>query len=173
MSVALGVYLPVALVSAAWIFWAEGVDELVVRSLGTSPLWDAGLGLVVGLFFVGLSRLASRTGRWRRLEDTLSEHLGPLRPVTCIVLAATSSVGEELAFRAALQPTVGLLAATLLFALAHVPFHRDLALWPLFAFVVGGAFGLLFEGTGAALAPTVAHFTVNALNLWWLAGRSS
>ena len=75
ISVALGVYLPIALASAAWIAWVGGLDELFARALGSAPLWGVAIGLVVGLFFVGLSRLASRTGWWRRLEDALSEHI--------------------------------------------------------------------------------------------------
>jgi membrane protease YdiL (CAAX protease family) len=39
-------------------------------------------------------------------------------------------------------------------------------LWTLFAAVAGGLFGALTVWRGNLLAPMVAHFVVNAVNLW-------
>jgi hypothetical protein len=80
-------------------------------------------------------------------------------------LAFSSAIGEELLFRAVLQPELGLLASSLLFALVHVPFERDLLLWPLFAFAVGLLLGALFWWSGAVMASVSLHMVVNLLNL--------
>jgi membrane protease YdiL (CAAX protease family) len=83
----------------------------------------------------------------------------------CEVIAASSSIGEELLFRAVLQDRLGIGIATALFALAHFPAERDLWPWPVVALPMGLLFGGLYEWTGAALAPIVAHAVINLLNL--------
>jgi membrane protease YdiL (CAAX protease family) len=110
---------------------------------------------------------ASAAGR--ALRDALAGLLGRPGAVACLVLAAVSGFAEEAFFRGALQPRVGLVAASLLFGLAHFVPRRALLPWCAFAFAAGLCFGGLFEATGNLVAPVVAHCTVNALNLRWLA----
>ena len=94
-------------------------------------------------------------------------------PLALILLMAcvVAPLGEELFFRGALQPSVGLLVASLLFGLAHLLPSWPLVLWSLFAALAGLLFGLLYEATGSLVAPVVAHVLVNALNLRWLVRR--
>jgi membrane protease YdiL (CAAX protease family) len=101
----------------------------------------------------------------------LGAALGPLSTRDCLVLALLSGIAEEALFRAALQPDVGLVAASLLFGLAHLAPRRELAPWTLFAVAAGLLFGALFDATGNLVAPCVAHFLVNAINLRRLAPR--
>ena len=107
------------------------------------------------------------------MSDALGSLLGPISGRTCLCLAVTSGLGEELLFRAAIQPELGLLATSLLFGVVHWPVQRDLVLWPVFAFVVGLLLGWLFLVTGAVIAPAVAHGTVNLINLRHLSRRGS
>jgi membrane protease YdiL (CAAX protease family) len=130
------------------------------------PLRDAGLGALAGALVVGITRLATRHTDWgQALARTLASALGPLSLVECVVLAAVSGVVEEALFRGALQPHVGLLAASALFAAAHFLPRRELLPWTAFAFLAGLLLGALFEHTGNLLAPIVAHALVNAVNL--------
>ncbi|HXK23857.1 MAG TPA: CPBP family glutamic-type intramembrane protease, partial [Myxococcota bacterium] len=78
----------------------------------------------------------------------------------------------EAFFRGALQPRVGLVFASALFAAAHFAPRREFLPWPFFAFAAGLAFGALFDATGNLVAPVVAHAGVNAWNLRWLAMRT-
>jgi membrane protease YdiL (CAAX protease family) len=172
LQVALGFYGPAALGAAAWIAWFHGWPELMLRLVGTSVSLGVGLGVGLGLSLVVATRLAAHLELIDGLAVGLQEHIGPLRVHTCIVLAAASALGEEMLFRAVLQPAVGWLAATLVFALVHLPFDKRLAVWPLFAFAAGGLFGAAYGVTGGVLAPVLAHFVVNALNLIWLARRA-
>jgi membrane protease YdiL (CAAX protease family) len=74
-------------------------------------------------------------------------------------------VGEEMFFRGALLPTIGLFASSAIFALLHIgPKARHLP-WTASSFAVGLLFGAMFEWTGDLTGPIVAHFLVNFLNL--------
>jgi uncharacterized protein len=95
--------------------------------------------------------------------------LGPLTRSEILILAAASSVGEEVFFRGALLPAAGLWASSAIFALLHVGPKLRFLPWTLSSFVAGMVFGQLFLWTGDLGGPVVAHFTVNALNLRYLA----
>jgi hypothetical protein len=161
--------------AVAWRFGADGM--LPWRSSPDGPLpppWlRLGLGLAAGLALVAASRLlTARSHAGRALAEELARLLGPLSEQRAVGFALASGVAEEAFFRGALQPQVGLLAATLLFAAAHFVPRPGLYLWSLFALVAGALFGALFEATGDLLAPALAHVVVNGMNLRWLARRT-
>jgi hypothetical protein len=83
-------------------------------------------------------------------------------------LALVSGVAEELCFRGALWPQLGLVGTSVFFGLCHVLPVRALAGYPVFAFFAGLLFGLLRERTGSVWPCVAAHATVNALNLAWV-----
>ena len=91
--------------------------------------------------------------------------LGRLSTTDIAMLAGGSALGEELLFRGAMQPALGLGLTTVIFGLAHLPPKRSLWPWTLTATVVGLGLGVLYEATQSILAPVVAHFTVNWFNL--------
>jgi hypothetical protein len=160
--------------AVAWRLWADAMLPWRTAPDGAlAPLWlRLGLGAAAGLALVTLSRLATehtRTGR--ALADELQALLGPISERRALGFALASGLAEEAFFRGALQPHVGLLAATVLFAAAHYVPRPGLRVWSLFALVAGGLFGVLFEATGDLLAPALAHALVNGLNLRWLARR--
>jgi len=101
----------------------------------------------------------------------LAEMIGEQPLWVCLWMALFSAVGEEWLFRGVLQPAVGPVWATMLFGAAHVPMERRLWIWPLFALVAGGLFAWLYEYTGGLTGPVVAHFGINAANLYWV-GRT-
>jgi membrane protease YdiL (CAAX protease family) len=130
-----------------------------------SPL----LGVACGLGVVFVSRLCVHRFGWaRRLHRDFRGLLGALGARDVFVLAAASSIGEELLFRGALLPWLGLLPSTIIFALLHIgPGVRFLP-WTASALVVGLVFGWLFQGLGDLGAPIAAHFTINYLNLGYI-----
>jgi hypothetical protein len=171
--VAVGFY--VLLGGIAWVWSALGGESVVyaspaAASRGVRPFTDGLSGALAGVALVVASRgLASRSGAGRELATRLAEAVGPLTGRQALALALVSGLGEELFFRGALQPRVGLVAASLLFGLAHLVPAWPLVLWSLFAAGAGLVFGALFAATGNLLAPCLAHALVNALNLRWLA----
>jgi len=120
----------------------------------------------IGGVVVAASHVAARAApvvdrAWKALEALL----GPVDARAALVLAVCSGVAEELLFRGALWPHLGLAGTTLLFGLVHVLPRRALIVYPVFAAAVGLLFGLLREGSGSVLPPMVAHVVVNATNL--------
>jgi membrane protease YdiL (CAAX protease family) len=123
-------------------------------------------GLAVGLLLVFASRLALYRFDWARaLHRELRHMLFPLTDAEIVVLAAASSVGEEMFFRGALLPVVGVLASSAIFALLHIgPKARHLP-WTVSSFGAGLLFGAMFLWTGDLTGPVLAHFLINFLNL--------
>ncbi len=163
-----GLSLVAILISAG----REDVD--IYRIEGTSTGWMLLLsplvGVALGLLVVGLSRLAVGRYDWARsLHHDFRELLGPLTQREILVLALASSIGEELFFRGALQPWLGIWPQAVLFALLHIGPGMRFLPWTASALVLGATFGLLYRGTGDLGAPIVAHFTINYLNLHFIA----
>lgn len=137
---------------------------------GASPLRDAAAGLAAAFVLIVLSRLwSARTRAGAALSQALAAAVAGLSTGQIGVLALASGIAEEAFFRGALQPVVGLLAASLLFGLAHLAPRRELWAWAPASALAGLALGALFEATGNLLAPALAHAAVNAVNLRWLA----
>ncbi|MFH0900488.1 MAG: CPBP family intramembrane glutamic endopeptidase [Pseudomonadota bacterium] len=127
------------------------------------------VGIAVGMVAVFLTRLCVHRFFWARsLHREFRGLLGVLGGRDIILLAAASSIGEELLFRGALLPWIGLVPSAIVFSLLHVgPGARYLP-WTAQAFVVGMLFGLLFQSLGDLGAPITAHFVINFLNLRYI-----
>jgi len=160
--------------AAAWLWTALTSSSLfyateAARAHGPTPLRDVLVGVLAGLVTVHLSRVFTRRTRsGEAMARGLGAALGPLSVSQCVVLAFVSGIAEEALFRGALQPKVGLVAASVLFGLAHFVPRREFAVWTGTTILAGFMLGLLFQETGNLIAPIVAHFVVNALNLRWL-----
>jgi hypothetical protein len=130
------------------------------------------VGLIVGAASIGVSELLTRkTTLGEGLAELLGESLVGLRIGDAILLALASGLAEEMLFRGALQPAVGIFWASLIFGACHFLPRKELALWSLYAVGMGFAFGALFEWTGQLIAPVTAHVLVNGVNLPRLARR--
>lgn len=150
------------------IFYASA--EAAAR--GPAPWHDLAVGLLAGGLVILLSHELTRRTDWGgQLARTLAAVLGRLAWSQCLVLAVLSGIAEEAFFRGALQPHVGLVAASLLFALAHFAPRRDLLPWTAFSLGAGLLLGGLFDATGNLTAPVVAHALINAVNLRLLSVR--
>jgi membrane protease YdiL (CAAX protease family) len=161
-----GVFVAVAFI---WGLIA-GRPVPVVDSEGGSTWIHVGLGaaigLALGLLVVGLSRLMARHLTWaQNLYRWFAEVLGPLSQRDVFYLALLSSIGEEILFRGAMQPTIGLWITTLIFGLLHIPPKLQLWPWTLMAALLGLLFGLLTLWSGNIAGAVLAHFIINMLNL--------
>ena len=139
---------------------------------GAAPARDILLGLVVGGVVVAVSQgLTSRTEWGEGLARAMGQSLGSLKVSHALVLAVASSLGEEMLFRGALQPSVGWGLASLCFGIVHFVPRREFLPWTLFAIVAGGLLGGLVLFTGNLLASVVAHALINGINLPMLIRR--
>lgn len=166
-SLVIGLYGAMALVG---LLIAAGRGNPDLYRLGSPEGWQllVGpiIGFAVGLGVVWLTRVATRRFQWARdLHGSFRDLLGPLTGHEIMILALASSIGEELLFRGALLPWMGVWLQALVFALLHVGPERRFLPWTLSALVMGLAFGWLAEWTGSLGAPIAAHFAINYLNL--------
>jgi membrane protease YdiL (CAAX protease family) len=145
-------------------------DADIYRLAGRATIWKMAfsplIGIAVGLGVVFVTRLCVHRFAWaRRLHRDFRGLLGNSSPRDILVLAAASSIGEELLFRGALLPWLGIWWSTAIFAVLHIgPGSRFLP-WTVSAFVIGLLFGALFLWLGDLGAPIVAHFAINYINL--------
>ncbi len=82
------------------------------------------------------------------------------------LIAVVSAVGEEILFRGAIQPFLGLFLASCLYGLIQFGPNLALTIWSVMAFARGLLLGWLFMATGSLWPGLVAHL---AYNLWTLA----
>jgi uncharacterized protein len=139
---------------------------------GSDPAVVTGIlgGLAAGLLIVFASRMALYRFEWARaLHRELRHLLFPLSDLEIVVLAVASSVGEEMFFRGALLPSIGVFGSSAIFALLHIGPKVRFLPWTASSFVVGLLFGAMYQWTGDLTGPVVAHFLVNFLNLRHLA----
>jgi membrane protease YdiL (CAAX protease family) len=165
-------YLPVANGAILYLWWTDGPFAVRAHTLGFQPLRDAAVGLAVGLaLFTIQAALTPRVPALRGLAQGLGEAIGRPGWIGCLLVAGASALGEELLFRGVIQERLGLAVGVVAFALAHVPWERRMLPWPLLALGSGLVLGLLYERTGAVVAPFVAHLAVNLLGLRWIGQR--
>lgn len=169
------VYLPMGAAGAAWASLAHGSAWKHPLASGLLPSGALG-GLVAALsafvvaaVTVALTRvLVTRTIWARQLHLELRGTLIGTSTGQIAILALTSALGEELFFRAALQPTLGLAATSVLFGVVHVAPNGNWLTWAVWASVMGLVFGLLYRLTGTLLAPALAHALINYENMQYI-----
>jgi len=170
--VALAVRFYGLLLLAAWLWRSAWLGEPLLYASeaaarrGMDPTRDVTVGLLAAGVVIGLShQLTAHTRAGRSLARGLAGLLGPLAPRHVLALAALSGVAEEAFFRGALQPRVGLVAASVIFGLAHFVPRPEFRVWTVFSLAAGFLLGFLFQATGNLVAPVVAHAVVNGVNL--------
>ncbi len=169
------VYAPMGAVGFAWARIARGAvlttpknawlsqDSSVALSMGCA------LALLVVVITVWSTRvLVARTQWARALHRELRITLVGSSAGQLAVLASLSAFAEELFFRAALQPVVGLVAASCAFGLVHVSPRGTGVAWTAWALLMGLVFGVLFEASGSLIVPIVAHALINYENMQYI-----
>jgi membrane protease YdiL (CAAX protease family) len=158
---ALAVYLPM-LASGAFLRppGTLAIGDPVPLAAGLAAAVLLGAAVVLGSRWV-----SRRTGWGRRMHGEFHAILRGLDSQRILLLSLLSAGGEEVLFRGVLQPRIGLLLATLLFAALHFPVRRALLPWTGFAFVLGLALGGLTEAAASLWPAIVLHFLVNYFNL--------
>jgi uncharacterized protein len=157
-------------IGAAGLVWARMRGEPNVwrypGHAAPQTVFGALTGVFIGLGFVFVSRLTVHRFEWARsLHRDFRSRLYPLSTYELVVLAGASSVGEEVFFRGALLPVVGVFLSSALFALLHIGPRLRYLPWTLSSLLAGLVFGQLFVWSGDLTGPLLAHFTVNFLNL--------
>jgi membrane protease YdiL (CAAX protease family) len=160
---AIKIYCVLFVLALVWIFFRgrlsgelfvdirlEHLPRTILLTLGTSSA------------MVALSLYCSRNFIWaRQLEEEFAKFLVPMKLWEIAAIGILSGVAEEMFFRGALQPSVGLIPASLAFGLAHLVPRHPFWNWSLYATFAGFLLGCLFELTLHLLPVMVAHGLTN------------
>lgn len=150
--------------------WMPSLSGAMGASFAPAFLVACGLAVALGfLLFRWAALLWSRAAR--TLESEFGEIIGGQRKWECLFLALLSAVAEEYVFRGWLQTVAGVWIASAAFGILHWPINRNYAMWPVFAFAAGLAFGGLTLWTGNLIAAVTAHAVYNAVALWRITDR--
>ena len=171
----LGLYGGMALLAV--LISAGRSDPDIYRLDEARPTWWLALSLVIGFVLavavVVASRVAvARTAWAQTMHRDFRAMLGDVPAREIFLLAVASSIGEELLFRGALMPWIGVWWQAAAFAALHVGPKKRFLPWTVSAFVLGAAFGELAVQTGNLGGAIAAHFLINFLNLRYIVGTS-
>lgn len=143
--------------------------RLLQYHLALRVLLSVLLGAVVAAVVVWMTRGLVRRTRWaERLHIAFRELLGPVTGNQIAFFAVSSGIAEELFFRGALQPAVGIIVASLVFGLVHIGPNRAFLPWTLWAIAMGFVFGGVYWLTGSLVGPILAHAAINYENLHFI-----
>lgn len=138
----------------------------IVETGAAHVLFSSGLGLVIAITTIGSTELLLRRAAWARaLRSEFRAALEGASSGDLVLLALASGCAEELLFRGALQPWLGLWITSLLFGAVHFVPNKSLLPWTIWAGVMGVLLGLVHEHTGSIAGPVIAHVLINAVNL--------
>lgn len=148
------------------MYWFHRVD---LEALATTKWPEIGLQLAFGMGFAAIS-LVVLLGVLRRrfLEPTNHFFASLIRkyqvttPII-VLLSVCAGIGEELLFRGAIQPWLGIWLTAFVFILLHGyldPRNRPLAVYGMILWVVSAGFGYLAQMWGLYAAMT-AHTVID------------
>ena len=120
---------------------------------------------LIGLFYGTFSSLLAVTlinGRGfksvRQFFNNLMQQINPSFP-SILFYSICAGVGEEILFRAGIQPMIGIWPAAIVFVLLHGyinPYNLNLTIYGLFLVIIAAGFGYLFKFFGL-MSAVVAH----------------
>ncbi len=173
----LGVVIGVILIALGILVVRLRGEELPEYWFGqTLPLGDIGLGLLIGfvvsavMWFAGDVIEGFKIIR-QRLVDTLD--FQSLQWWQIVVLSLFAAFPEEIFFRGALQPLVGLIITAVIFG----ALHSVTRLYFAYATLAGLGLGLLVQWRGDLWMAIAVHFAVDFVGLgvmkWWVNQQSA
>jgi hypothetical protein len=144
-----------------------GVIPFIV---GNKKMW---LQLLIGLAFGIITANAGwqivELPRLKKTKIFFSEIIRPLKLNTfeIVIISICAGIGEELFFRGAVQPMLGIWATSVLFVLLHGylnPFNLPLTYYGIYMVLVIGVLGLFTENVGIITA-IIAHALIDYILL--------
>lgn len=151
-------------------YWQQrGVSAVLLgtepfyRNVGHKPYY---LQTIAGLFFGSLTALLAamliRARQFKSVKNFFEQLIGDINPsfFNIVFYSFCASIGEEILFRAGVQPIIGIFPSAILFVALHGyihPANLSLTLYGIFLIIVCAGFGYLFRffGLGSAV---IAHF---------------
>jgi membrane protease YdiL (CAAX protease family) len=145
------------------ITYVQKRNDLQQVLLGGKPYYQQLLG---GLFFGSLAALLAVVlisgKKFKNVRSFFENLMHELNPsfAEIVFYSICAGVGEEVLFRAGIQPLIGIWPAAILFVFLHGylhPYNLNLTIYGLFLVVICSGFGYLFKFFGLTSC-IIAHF---------------
>lgn len=145
----------------------ENLADIFLRQEDESSIWmQVFIGVIAAGILLLLGELfTSWFESFREFKREVESILGNVSIAGGFYLAFVSGIGEELFFRAALQPWLGLTLTSFIFGLLHLGPGMRINSWTIWAIISGFFLGWIFERNGSIIGPTVAHIIVNSVSI--------
>lgn len=155
----------VLLIIAGALTWVFNIPVgLMFQLQADAMLSTIAIGMAVAMVILlcewALTKMVSKEA----LDDGGMNKLifGRMSVIHILFFCLLVSVVEELLFRAVIQTLIGIVGASLLFAIIHVRYVKKPVLFGVMV-AVSFSLGLLFEWTNHLAAPITAHFIINVI----------
>lgn len=147
------------------VFQAQSVVD--VFTAGDNFWYQLYRGTLFGLIAAGNMLWLIETPILRASKDFFSDLIreADLKLPDLLFLSLAAGVGEEILFRAGIQPFLGIWITAVLFVAIHGylnPFNWKMSIYGLLMVVVSGGLGYLFAFVGI-YAAMMAHFLIDAI----------
>jgi hypothetical protein len=169
-------YVAIAIAGFIWHGSSQSTNDIWrldpsqgATTLLLTPLFGVAFGMAAVL---GFRLLETRMAWLPELHREFRAIFGRPGLGELFLLAAASSVAEELFFRGAMLDSWGVWTSSIVFALLHIPPKRSLWAWTVSSFVLGLGLALLTVWTGNLGAAVAAHFVINMTNLTYITRRA-
>ncbi|MBI5931761.1 MAG: CPBP family intramembrane metalloprotease [Chloroflexi bacterium] len=159
------------LITAAVLWTGVAKNENIGMAwfVGKIPAWQGiSIGLLIGtLFAIGMWYGGRYIEGFIAIRQKIAEALDleSIHWWHAIALSVIAAVPEEIFFRGAMQPTLGLVLTALIFGALHAMTRLYFG----YAMLAGLGLGLLANWYGNLWTPIAAHFAVNCWSLILLA----
>lgn len=146
------------------------IKDLFLR--GIPFLWQVILGFITGLMASGVALLLITRPFFKKQRQFYHDMINQWSwtPLNIIFVSLCAGVGEELFFRAGIQPLLGLWETSILFVVLHGylnPMSWRISVYGVVMVFIIAGFGYLFEKTGIFTA-MMAHAVFDWVLLSWM-----
>ena len=146
-----------------WLFYDSVANVFLIRMFDVSQAMILGSAFAIGIMVCEWI-LMKRVSKDALDDGGINKRLfGQMSLIHMVFFCLFVSIVEELLFRAVLQSLIGLIGASLLFAIVHVRYVTKPILFSVMI-AVSFSLGLLFHWTNNILAPITAHFLINFIS---------
>lgn len=167
----IGIFFQVILILIAQIiaYYTQGIN--LIKTIGNGDLLSinllinlaTGAAIAVIIYVVVLLGYLKIPYLRNWSQNIVFPMIRQFEPRMLLAMAVLAGVSEELLFRGALQPIIGIWLAGLLFGFVHYWGKRELLLYGVIASVMGFIMGIAYNLTGEILVPIFAHSLYNFL----------
>jgi membrane protease YdiL (CAAX protease family) len=144
-----------------WLrLWFPVDDPDFLLAIGGGLVLGGGFSLAfwyIGRLLPGFEQIRQQLARSINLEA--------MKPWHMVGISLVAAVPEEIFFRGAMQPSLGLVLTAIIFGVLHAM----TPLYGVYAFSAGFILGLLAEWQGNLWMPMTVHFGIDFVSLWLMA----